>query len=174
MAKTTTHIGPCKYYRNGMSRVEMQSTKLGLSGWAIVIHLMTKYFKGRVSMRLHRERGISQKAAWHLAHRLREAPEAGWVNPLARPVEVDETYIRDPRKKRHSSPNLTLGRGPLSTTAVVGATDQETMQVSPRVIPDIKDAWHRHSLRELHTVDQMRVVPKGLEGKRLRSPELVA
>ena len=43
-------------------------------------------------MKLHRDLMITQKTAWHLAHRIRES----WSNdqePFSGPVEVDETYI---------------------------------------------------------------------------------
>ena len=42
--------------------------------------------------KLHRDLGISQKSAWHLAHRIRRSwePQQGL---FAGPVEVDETYI---------------------------------------------------------------------------------
>ena len=43
-------------------------------------------------MRLHRELGINQKAAWFLLHRLRTAA-ATHSNYFSGPVEVDETCI---------------------------------------------------------------------------------
>ena len=69
----------------------LQDSKLGYQTWALAIYLMTTELKGRASMRLHRDLGITQKSAWHLAHRIREA----WDIAQGRydgPVEVDETY----------------------------------------------------------------------------------
>ena len=43
-------------------------------------------------MKLHRDLGISQKAAWHMAHRIRETWDDGTVRFFG-PVEADETYI---------------------------------------------------------------------------------
>ena len=44
-------------------------------------------------MKLHRDIGVTQKTAWFMLHRIREA----WRGPLAAlfsgPVEVDETYF---------------------------------------------------------------------------------
>ena len=42
-------------------------------------------------MKLHRDLGISQKAAWHMAHRIRETL-AAQGSKFSGPVEVDETY----------------------------------------------------------------------------------
>ena len=49
----------------------MQSSKLGYQTWAIAAYLMSTNLKGISSMKLHREVDITQKSAWHLAHRLR-------------------------------------------------------------------------------------------------------
>ena len=51
----------------------MQSSKLGLSKWAIAMFLMSTNLKGVSFMKLHRDLGITQKSAWHLAHRIRES-----------------------------------------------------------------------------------------------------
>ena len=70
----------------------MQGTKLDYRIWAIAIYLCLTNLKGVSSMKLHRDLDITQKSAWHLAHRLRKAFEV--VNPLfSGLVEADETYI---------------------------------------------------------------------------------
>ena len=50
----------------------MQSSKLSLQVWAIALYLLTTNLKGISSMHLHRDLNITQKSAWHLAHRIRE------------------------------------------------------------------------------------------------------
>ena len=70
----------------------MERSKLKYRHWAIGIYLFATNIKGISSMKLHRELGIGQKAAWFMLHRLRKAYEFD-VGPFARPVEVDETYI---------------------------------------------------------------------------------
>ncbi len=79
----------------------MHSSKLGLQVWAVASSLLTTGIKGQASMKLHRDLGITQKSAWHLAHRIRET----WARknpPFAGPAEADETYIGGKLKTMHA------------------------------------------------------------------------
>ena len=114
----------------------MERSHLSYRVWAIGIYLFTTNIKGVSSMRLHRELGISQKAAWFMLHRLRKAyvTEQG---PFNGPVEVDETYIGGKRRNMHKSKRAKFSkadRGGVGKTVVVGAKDRETNAVSARVI----------------------------------------
>ena len=76
-------------------------------------------------MKLHRDLGITQKSAWHLAHRIREAWDVV-ADKFAGPVEVDETYIGGLEKNKHESKKLNAGRGTVGKVAVAGMKDRET------------------------------------------------
>ena len=80
------HCGDCRKFFS-----VMHSSKVGYQKWAIAIYLMTTNLKGVSSMKLHRDIGVTQKTAWHMAHRIREVWEGDDDEVFAR--EVDEAYI---------------------------------------------------------------------------------
>ena len=53
----------------------MQASNLGYLDWMYAIYLLVTNLKSVSSMKLHRELEITQKSAWHLAHRIRK----GWL-----------------------------------------------------------------------------------------------
>ena len=121
----------------------MEGSKLGYQQWAIAIYLVMTHLKGVSSMKLHRDLEITQKSAWHLAHRIRKAFEAG--QPLfGGPVEADETFLGGKRKNMSNAKRKALagtGRGAVGKTAVVGAKDRETNAVTARKV-ERTDAPH--------------------------------
>jgi len=118
----------------------MHGSNLPYRTWAIAIYLCMTSLKGVSSMKLHRDLKITQKSAWHLAMRIREALDDGTaVLPFAGPVEVDETYFGGKRKnmskaKRKALKEAGAGRGTVGKTAVIGAKDRETNRVTAKVV----------------------------------------
>ena len=106
----------------------MQSSNLDYQTWAMGIYLCLTSLKGVSSMKLHRGLNITQKSAWHLAHRLRKAMEH-CDSSFTEPVEVDETYVGGLRpnmsnaKRKELAP---MGRGPSGKAAVVGVKDRDS------------------------------------------------
>ena len=99
----------------------MGGSKLKYRAWAVGIYLFSVNIKGVSSMRLHREMGIGQKAAWFMLHRLRLAfdEEPG---QFAGPVEADETHMGGKRKNKSAKKRKKLtGRGAVDMTPVAGA-----------------------------------------------------
>ncbi len=107
----------------------MCHSNLGYQVWALAMYLLAVNIKGTSSMKLHRDLDITQKTAWHLAHRIRES-WSGENKKFKGPVEVDEAYFGGRERNKSNNKKRHKGRGPVGKTAVVGVKDRATKQVS--------------------------------------------
>lgn len=125
----------CRKHFSVRTGTVMAGSKLPLRKWAFAVYLCATSLKGVSSMKLHRDLNITQRSAWFLAHRIREAFEAeGGL--FAGPVQVDETYMGSKRKNMPKAKRETLeGRGAVGKVAVAGAKDRATKHVSAAVVP---------------------------------------
>src|SRR3977135_3929494 len=81
-----------------------------LHKWVYAMYLLMTARKGISSMQLAKEIGITQKSAWFVLHRLREAcgPD---LEKLRGIIEIDETYVGGLEENKHASKWRNAGRG---------------------------------------------------------------
>ncbi len=96
-----------------------------LHKWLYAMYLLVTARKGISSMQLSKEIGVTQKTAWFMLHRLREAcgGDSG-ISKLRGIVEVDETYVGGLEGNKHEHKKLKAGRGPVGKTPVIGLRER--------------------------------------------------
>ena len=127
--------GACRRNFSIKTGTVMHRSHIGLQKWTIAIYLWSVSLKGVSSMRLHRDLKITQKSAYFMAQRLREAWSES-LTDMAGPLEVDETFVGGRERNKHSKKKLRAGRGGIGKAIVAGAKDRATGKVGAKVVKE--------------------------------------
>ncbi len=120
-----------------------EDSPISLGKWLIVSWMVMGCRNGISSYEVARTIGITQKSAWFMLHRLREAMQDPF-GKLDGICEADETYVGGKIKNKHAK---TRKQGyAKDKTAVIGVVERGG-RVAAKVVPNIKKE-HIHELME--------------------------
>ena len=101
-----------------------ERSHIPLHKWIYAMYLLVTARKGISSLQLSKEIGITQKSAWFMLHRLREACGGKNLPKLKGIIEVDETYVGGKEANKHETKKLHAGRGAVGKQIVVGLRER--------------------------------------------------
>src|SRR5665213_4586903 len=93
---STRRIWKCKGCKQQFSLkvgTIFEDSPLGWDKWVPAVWLLANSKNSVSSHELGRALGVTQKTAWFMLHRIRDAMETGTFIRLSGTVEVDETYV---------------------------------------------------------------------------------
>ena len=107
----------------------MEDSAIPHRKWLFGMYLFGIHPKGIASTSMAKQLGITQKSAWYMDHRLREAFQHSGV-VLNGTAEGDETYIGRTAKNKHKKIKLNAGYGTVGKQIVTDMTERNGWAVA--------------------------------------------
>lgn len=130
----------CRKHFTAKAGLIFEDSKVPLCKWFAAIYLVLSHRKGISSYQLARDIGVTQKTAWFLAMRIRNAIKQGtFERQLSGIVEVDETFVGGKNKNRHKNKRVpkSTGRSYKDKTPVQGLLERSG-DLRAFVVPNTK------------------------------------
>lgn len=119
------HCASCNFDFTVRTNTIFERSKVPLHKWLYSMYLLMTARKGISSMQLAKEIGVTQKTAWFILGRLREACSApDNIDKLRGIIEIDETFVGGKEKNKHEHKKLKAGRGSVGKTPVLGMRER--------------------------------------------------
>ena len=125
----------CRRFFSIRTGSSIQNSKLPLRTWVFATYFYVMHRKGISSVELAKFMEVTQKTAWFMLHRLREAWDEHDLDRFDGPVEVDETHVGGILSRMHAKDRRAARRmKSFGKSIVVGIRDRPTRQVRAKVV----------------------------------------
>jgi transposase-like protein len=101
------------------------------------MYIIAAHKKGISSVQLAKDLGVTQKTAWFMLHRIREALKEKNSILLQDVVQADEVYVGGLNHNKHAEKKLTRKDGPMAGKTVVMGIMHQSGYVTTKVIPNV-------------------------------------
>jgi transposase-like protein len=117
----------------------LEDSPIGLDKWLMTMWMVANCKNGVSSYEISRDCGVTQRTAWFMLHRVRDAMQDKFSGKLSGHVEVDETLIGGKARNMHVAKRLRriTGTGGKDKTAVIGIVERGG-KVRTSVVPNRK------------------------------------
>ena len=144
------YCNECKRQFSAKVGTIFEDSPIGLDKWLPAIWLIASNRNGISSYELARGLKVTQKTAWFMLHRIREAmADESFVKFGALPVEVDETFVGGKAKSPRNEAGRMVKKGPnYKKTTVMGIVERSNADRTGRIRAFVVPSNRQHTLSD--------------------------
>jgi len=126
-----------------------EDSPLGLDKWFVGVWCIANMKNGVSSHELGRTLGITQRAAWHMLHRIRVAMQTKSFKKISGEIESDETLLGGRLSNMHASRKKKFRKmGGFINKQIVHGILERGSELRARVVPNVKQPTLQAGIRE--------------------------